>query len=220
MTVATLLDREDIIDGLGDLIAELRTAGEEAGIRLVGGAALALRYIDRGTTQDLDSLHILPGTDEAVTAAAARVDRVGGGLRDDRTERIRNSDPNRPVGSLQVVPVAPIDGLSGGGRLEDRPLRPPRRRTSLHHDVDGLLAAMEAMEHRPTEWIYGAESDGVKWSGDSGDGRRGDIQQKIDILGGPGRTWATAGTDPFSPSAPTSADVAARGGLPACHPIM
>lgn len=78
MTVATLLDREDIIDGLRDLIAELRTAGEEAGIRLVGGAALALRYFDRGTTQDLDSLHIHPGTDEAVAAAAARVaDRRG-----------------------------------------------------------------------------------------------------------------------------------------------
>jgi hypothetical protein len=44
-----------------------------AGIRLVGGAALALRYFDRGTTQDLDSLHITPGNDEAVAAAAARV---------------------------------------------------------------------------------------------------------------------------------------------------
>ena len=44
----------------------------------MGGAALALRYFDRGTTQDLDSLHIQPGSDEAVAAAAARVaDRRG-----------------------------------------------------------------------------------------------------------------------------------------------
>ena len=42
--MATVLNRADIIDGLRDLIAELRTAGEVAGIRLVGGAALALRY--------------------------------------------------------------------------------------------------------------------------------------------------------------------------------
>lgn len=71
--MATVLDRGEIIDGLRDLIAELRAAGEVAGIRLVGGAALALRYFDRGTTQDLDSLHVHPGSDEAVAAAAARV---------------------------------------------------------------------------------------------------------------------------------------------------
>lgn len=76
--MATVLDRESIIDGLRDLIAELRNAGEVAGIRLVGGAALALRYFDRGTTQDLDSLHIQPGSDDTVAAAAARVaDRRG-----------------------------------------------------------------------------------------------------------------------------------------------
>ncbi len=71
--MATVLDRKSIIEGLRDLIGELRDAGEAAGIRLVGGAALALRYFDRGTTQDLDSLHIQPGTDDAVSAAAARV---------------------------------------------------------------------------------------------------------------------------------------------------
>ncbi|WP_448655905.1 hypothetical protein [Microbacterium lacticum] len=55
--MATVLDRADMIGGFRDLVAELRTAGEVARIRLVGGAALALRYFDRGTTQDLDSLH-------------------------------------------------------------------------------------------------------------------------------------------------------------------
>jgi len=76
--VVTSLDRDDIIGGLRELIAELRAASEVAGIRLVGGAALALRYFDRGTTQDLDSLHIQPGSDEAVAAAAARVADVHG----------------------------------------------------------------------------------------------------------------------------------------------
>lgn len=44
-----------------------------AGIRLVGGAALALRYFDRGTTRDLDTLHVRPGSDVAVATAAAKV---------------------------------------------------------------------------------------------------------------------------------------------------
>lgn len=76
--MATSLNRDDIIGGLRELIAELRASNEVAGIRLVGGAALALRYFDRGTTQDLDSLHIQPGSDDAVAAAASRVaDRHG-----------------------------------------------------------------------------------------------------------------------------------------------
>jgi len=76
--VAPSLNRDDIIGGLRELIAESRASNEIAGIRLVGGAALALRYFDRGTTQDLDSLHIQPGSDDAVAAAASRVaDRHG-----------------------------------------------------------------------------------------------------------------------------------------------
>lgn len=71
--MATALERDDIILGLRELVAELRNAGEVAGIRLVGGAALALRYFDRGVTQDLDSLHVRPGSDAAVAAAAAKV---------------------------------------------------------------------------------------------------------------------------------------------------
>ena len=71
--MTTALERDDIIVGLRELVAELRKAGEVAGIRLVGGAALALCYFDRGVTQDLDSAHVRPGSDAAVTAAAATV---------------------------------------------------------------------------------------------------------------------------------------------------
>ena len=67
------LDRDDIISGLRDLVDELHAACEVAGIRLVGGAALVIRYFDRRTTGDLDSLHIQPGSDDAVLAAASRV---------------------------------------------------------------------------------------------------------------------------------------------------
>ena len=70
--------RDDLIGALRDLIVEIRDSGEVAGIRLVGGAALALRYFDRRTTNDIDSLHVAPGSEEAVVAAAARVgDRRG-----------------------------------------------------------------------------------------------------------------------------------------------
>lgn len=76
--MADALDRDDIITGLRELVGELHAAGEVAGIRLVGGAALAIRYFDRRTTGDLDSLHVQPGSDEAVLAAASRVgDRRG-----------------------------------------------------------------------------------------------------------------------------------------------
>lgn len=67
------LERDDIIAGLRDLVDELSAAGEVAGIRIVGGAALALRYFDRGVTRDVDTLHVNPGSDSAVAAAAARV---------------------------------------------------------------------------------------------------------------------------------------------------
>lgn len=76
--IVTTFTRDDLVSGLRDLVAELRSAGEEAGIRLVGGAALALRYFERRTTNDLDSLHVQPGSDDAVAAAASRVgDRRG-----------------------------------------------------------------------------------------------------------------------------------------------
>jgi hypothetical protein len=78
--MADALNRDDILSGLRDLTTELHAAGEVAGIRLVGGAALAIRYFDRRTTGDLDSLHIQPGSDDAVLAAASRVgDRRGWG---------------------------------------------------------------------------------------------------------------------------------------------
>ena len=53
------LDRDDLIRGINAVIVKLRAAGEPAGIRIVGGAALALRYFDRRTTSDVDA-HLHP----------------------------------------------------------------------------------------------------------------------------------------------------------------
>lgn len=71
--IVARLDRNDIAAGLRELIAELRSAGEVVGLRIVGGAALALRHFDRDATRDVDVLHASPGNDEAVLAAASRV---------------------------------------------------------------------------------------------------------------------------------------------------
>lgn len=74
----TLLTRDDLIGSLRELIIELRAEGEPVGLRVVGGAAIALRHFDRHTTADVDALHVRPGTDDAVTEAANRVaDRRG-----------------------------------------------------------------------------------------------------------------------------------------------
>ena len=49
------LDRDDLIHGLRRVIAKLHERGEPAGIRIIGGAALSLRYFDRRTTDDIDA---------------------------------------------------------------------------------------------------------------------------------------------------------------------
>lgn len=66
------LGRDDLIDGLRDLVVELKGAGQPAGIRIVGGAALSLRYFDRRTTVDIDAL-ISPA--EPTVQAARRIAR-------------------------------------------------------------------------------------------------------------------------------------------------
>lgn len=49
------LDRDDLIKRLGAVITNLRAAGQPTGFRIIGAAALALRYFDRRTTVDIDA---------------------------------------------------------------------------------------------------------------------------------------------------------------------
>jgi hypothetical protein len=66
------LDRDDIISALSELVHEMHERGEKAGIRIVGGAALSLRYFDRATTVDVDaSIH----PDHAVGEIAREIAR-------------------------------------------------------------------------------------------------------------------------------------------------
>ena len=64
------LDRDEIIHGINAVIDKLRGADEPAGIRIIGGAALALRYFDRRTTSDIDAqLH----PEDSILRAAVEV---------------------------------------------------------------------------------------------------------------------------------------------------
>lgn len=71
-----ILTRDDIIDGIRDLIIRLRQVGADATIQIVGGAAIALT-IDgtRPATADVDG-PITPVAD--VEAAAADIARERG----------------------------------------------------------------------------------------------------------------------------------------------
>ncbi|MDQ1084166.1 MULTISPECIES: hypothetical protein [Microbacterium] len=66
------LERADIVAALRDLVDELRADGKSTRVRLVGGAALALRYFDRQSTSDLDAVAVGETDDEAVAVAADR----------------------------------------------------------------------------------------------------------------------------------------------------
>lgn len=110
--MATALTRDDIVEGLRSLIAELRESGDVAGIRLVGGAALALRYFDRGTTQDLDALHVRPGNDLSVAQAAARVARHNGWNEDWLNFAVTRADAVPTLGrSVQWESIYDSDGI-------------------------------------------------------------------------------------------------------------
>lgn len=51
-----MLDRQKILDMLGDLGAKLKAQGLEGNVNVVGGAAIALTLKDRRVTQDVDAL--------------------------------------------------------------------------------------------------------------------------------------------------------------------
>ena len=52
----TDLTRDDMIEGLRELVRELHDRGESGGVRIVGGAAMLLRYYgDRRVTPDIDA---------------------------------------------------------------------------------------------------------------------------------------------------------------------
>ncbi|AWB94715.1 hypothetical protein DCE93_02780 [Agromyces badenianii] len=72
----TRFDRDGLEQGLRQLIPKLRTRGGRSGLRIVGGAALALRYFDRESTVDIDAHPI--GDAKQVLAAGRAVSLENG----------------------------------------------------------------------------------------------------------------------------------------------
>jgi hypothetical protein len=115
------LTRADIVDALRDLVTDLHAGGEVAGIRLVGGAALVLRYFDRRTTSDLDSLHIHPGSDDVVLAAAGRVADRRGWASGWFNFAVENADSIPVLGRRTVVARHEASRQSAGARYGRHP---------------------------------------------------------------------------------------------------
>jgi hypothetical protein len=69
------LSREDIVEGLSDVVEILARSQRTAGIRIVGGAAIAFWFGDRRLTDDVDA-RLTPAED--VLAAAEAVGRRRG----------------------------------------------------------------------------------------------------------------------------------------------
>jgi Nucleotidyltransferase of unknown function (DUF6036) len=67
----TSFDRELLEEGLRQLVSRLQESGTRSGIRIVGGAALALRYFERDTTVDIDAHFV--GSAATVEAAAIAI---------------------------------------------------------------------------------------------------------------------------------------------------
>lgn len=71
-----VLTRDDIIDGIREIIVRLRTAGRTATMQIVGGAAIALTIDgDRRATVDIDG-PITPPEDVAAAAAEIARERI------------------------------------------------------------------------------------------------------------------------------------------------
>ncbi|WP_448808800.1 DUF6036 family nucleotidyltransferase [Agromyces bauzanensis] len=72
----TRFDRDGLESGLRQLVGKLRSTGARSGLRIVGGAALALRYFERESTVDIDAHPI--GDAERVLAAGRAIAEENG----------------------------------------------------------------------------------------------------------------------------------------------
>ncbi len=72
----TRFDHDLLQEGLRQLVVRLRESGTRSGVRIVGGAALALRYFERESTVDIDAHFI--GSADVVERAASAIARANG----------------------------------------------------------------------------------------------------------------------------------------------
>ena len=113
----TRFDRDGLEFGLRQLVTKLRSSGSRSGLRIVGGAALALRYFDRESTVDIDA-HPIGDADHV----------LGAGREVELYESFYSSEvlPDRAismvtkilaVGLPEAPPTPPAPDLGVAGRL-------------------------------------------------------------------------------------------------------
>jgi len=99
------MDRDEIVEALSDLAAELQRQGTSADMYVVGGAAIALAYDERRATRDIDA--VFEPKNSVYDAAAVVAERRGlpaGWLNDAVKGFLAGDDP-------AATPVLDLPGL-------------------------------------------------------------------------------------------------------------
>jgi len=154
--MTTLFTRDDLIDGLRDLVRELRVAGQPTGLRVIGGCALALRHYERQTTVDIDALRLNPGDEATVSLAVQRIAERRGWQRDWLNFEPANLAPEygravqwEPIynDGMIAIEVAPADALLAMKLRANRPGRDT-------DDIRKLLAICEIETVEAADELY------------------------------------------------------------------
>jgi len=99
------VDRDEIIEALTDLAAELQRRGVSADMYVVGGAAIALAYDERRATRDIDAVFEPKNVVyEAAATVAEQHDLPSGWLNDAVKGFLAGDDP-------EAAPVLDLPGL-------------------------------------------------------------------------------------------------------------
>jgi hypothetical protein len=155
--MTTLFTRDDLIDGLRDLVRELKVVGQPTGLRIIGGCALALRHFDRRLTVDVDALRVNPGDEATVARAAQKIAERRGWQDDWLNFEPANLAPEygRSVhwesiydDGVTTIEIAPADALLAMKLRANRPGRDT-------DDIRKLLAICEITSVEAADELYG-----------------------------------------------------------------
>lgn len=148
-----MLDAEQIRAALGDLARRLNEAGVAAGIRLVGGAALAVEYYERVATRDIDAL-LHPAEEVKIHAMAIARERgwPDDWLNDDVLMFMSHHDVDSDWKVLFAEGGVTVQVASAELLLAMKLLAGRGRRDS--NDIDALLTACGVARMEEVEQIF------------------------------------------------------------------
>lgn len=155
--MTTRFDRDGLIDGLRQLVAKLHGSDGPTGVRIIGGAALALRYFERESTVDIDARPI--GDVERVLAAGRAIAAVNGWPEDWLNAQASGFIPDYGTSATEwntlhddgtvVIQVASAEAMLVMKLRANRPGRDER-------DIANLLAICDVTTLDDAETLYGS----------------------------------------------------------------